>query len=263
METENDNKLKFLDMIVHKIDDKFETEWTLKDTNTGVYTPNVSFAPSKYKTAAIRALIYRAKHLSSNESFFRQAYDKIVSMFLNNGFHIKVIEKIKNQIVNRTPQEKKDEAEVKQIFWRLPFIREKESQTIKTVRSINQILPANHKFRVVFDTYKSSRIFPNKDKVSTSLVSNLVYKYKCWQCDSCYIGETRRHFITRIQEHIEGRPRDSEITKHVHKCSINDFSVIFRTKHTAIAETLIIKQTSKSLLLNEHDSSVQLHVFNL
>ena len=63
MVTENENKLKFLDMVVHKINDKFETEWTLKDANTGVYTPNLSFTYSKYKTAAIRALIYRAKHL--------------------------------------------------------------------------------------------------------------------------------------------------------------------------------------------------------
>ena len=33
------------------------------------------------------------------------------------------------------------------------------------------------------------------------LLSNIVYQYKCRQCDSTYVGESIRHFATRIAEH--------------------------------------------------------------
>ena len=112
---------------------------------------------------------------------------------------------------------------------------------------------------MIHDTYKTAHLFPNKDKVPTSLSSNLVYKFKCWQCENCYIGETRRHLITRIREHLDGRPKDSEITKHVHKGSPDNFEILFRTKYTRTAESLIMKQANN--LMNEQDSSVPLLVF--
>ena len=103
------------------------------------------------------------QHLSSNESFFREAYDKIVSMFLDNGFiSTYVIERIKNQIVNRTAQEKKDVAEVKFLIWRLPFIKEKESQR-RYVRLILFYL-ATTNFVSFLILAKVAEVFPTKIK---------------------------------------------------------------------------------------------------
>ena len=42
-----------------------------------------------------------------------------------------------------------------------------------------------------------------KDATTYFLKSFLVYKCICARCKSCYIGETCRHFITRIGEHIK------------------------------------------------------------
>ena len=36
------------------------------------------------------------------------------------------------------------------------------------------------------------------------LKSFLVYKFTCGSCSSSYIGETCRHFKTRIEEHQKG-----------------------------------------------------------
>ena len=47
MENEQEKQIKFLAVIVHKNADKFETEWTLKDTNTGIYVPPV-YVPFLY-----------------------------------------------------------------------------------------------------------------------------------------------------------------------------------------------------------------------
>ena len=45
--------------------------------------------------------------------------------------------------------------------------------------------------------------------------SFLVYKFTCASCSSSYIGETCRHFKTRIGEHIK-KDKKSHIFKHLH-----------------------------------------------
>ena len=45
--------------------------------------------------------------------------------------------------------------------------------------------------------------------------SFLVYKFTCASCSSSYIGETCRHFKTRIEEHIK-KDNKSHIFKHLH-----------------------------------------------
>ena len=45
--------------------------------------------------------------------------------------------------------------------------------------------------------------------------SFLVYKFTCASCSSSYIGETCRHFKTRIEEHVK-KDNKSHIFKHLH-----------------------------------------------
>ena len=44
--------------------------------------------------------------------------------------------------------------------------------------------------------------FRHKEKLPTSLCSNLIYKYKCLLCNKQYIGSTVRQFQCRISEHL-------------------------------------------------------------
>ena len=57
--------------------------------------------------------------------------------------------------------------------------------------------------------------FPYKDQIPIDLKSFLVYKFTCASCSSSYIGETCRHFKTRIEEHIK-KDIKSHIFKHLH-----------------------------------------------
>ena len=127
---------------------------------------------------------------------------------------------------------------------------------------INKILK---KCRLVayFKTFKTQNYFKNKDKLSSNVSSSLVYKFECEQCNACYVGETRRHLQTRIKEHIRGHPQ-SEISKHEHIPSPNNFHILQRTKHTKIAETLHIRKhkTNKIKLLNNFTASEPLFLFN-
>ena len=71
--------------------------------------------------------------------------------------------------------------------------------------------------------------------------SKIIYKYLCGQCNSSYVGETRRHFISRICEHKGISPRTnvpfanppfSNIREHALNCNhpikIDNFSVLAR-----------------------------------
>ena len=57
-------------------------------------------------------------------------------------------------------------------------------------------------------------MFSPKDSVPDSLKSRVVYKFICAGRGARYIGETNRHFNTRINEHLF-RDRNSHIFKHL------------------------------------------------
>ena len=42
-----------------------------------------------------------------------------------------------------------------------------------------------------------------KDKLKFEEQNNVVYKIPCTDCDSCYIGETSKQVICRVEEHIK------------------------------------------------------------
>ena len=61
--------------------------------------------------------------------------------------------------------------------------------------------------KIVFTFYKINIYFPTKDKTPYFLRSFLVYKFVCARYNSRYIGETCRHFKTRINEHVKKRQK--------------------------------------------------------
>ena len=85
---------------------------------------------------------------------------------------------------------------------------------------------------VVLTPFKSSNKFSYKDPLPFHLQSFIVYKFVCANCKVCYVGETTRHFITRINEHLQ-KDAKSNIFKHLREsrvcnsvCNKDCFSVI-------------------------------------
>ena len=71
----------------------------------------------------------------------------------------------------------------------------------------------------VFTSFKINNYFSTKDKTRFFsfffLKTFLVYKFVCARCNSSYIGETCRHFKTRIDEHMK-KDKKYNIYKHLH-----------------------------------------------
>ena len=210
--------------------------------------------------SAIRSLIFRAKKLNSSVENYEQSFIQIKNNFIPNGYSDQIINKIRREIDNRVSNVPSEKSERNSVILKLPYLKSKEGQTVKSVQAINKILPKDVRLLPIYRTLTTRDVFPNKDKVPTGLSSNVIYKFQCEQCSCCYIGETRRHLSTRVREHITDSPIPTEITKHVHIARVDNFSVLRRTPYTKIAETLAIKDNSCTLL-NEHSTSITLRIF--
>ena len=56
--------------------------------------------------------------------------------------------------------------------------------------------------------------FSPKDFIPESLKSRVVYQFTCASCGARYIGETNRHFHTRVNEHLF-RDKNSHVFRHL------------------------------------------------
>ena len=102
---------------------------------------------------------------------------------------------------------------------------------------------------------KIGNLFGVKDPVPDGLRSRVVYKFVCAGCNACYVGETCRHFSTRVREHLVS-DRASQIFKHLQNsahcralCSVDSFHVL---DHASTGFQLKIKEAIHIFKKNNH-----------
>ena len=82
------------------------------------------------------------------------------------------------------------------------------------------------------------------------LRSRVVYKFSCAGCNACHVGETARHFSTRVREHLVS-DRAPHVFKHLQNsercralCSVDCAPTSFQLK---ITEAIHIQREQPSL----------------
>ena len=80
---------------------------------------------------------------------------------------------------------------------------------------------------------------PNYDFVLDSLKSCVVYQFTCASCGVRYIGETNRHFSTRVNGHLF-RGKNSHTIKHLSASKGIGISAIFLVFRFSIMPALIL-----------------------
>ena len=137
-------------------------------------------------------------------------------------------------------------------------------------------MPAR-KLKVIFKTPpKLGSYFRFKDIIPRSLISHVLYKYKCSRCNSTYIGKTKRYWEKRLEEHLSisaltGKPLKCfkmwPPKEHDVKCSASicreSFSIVGGDQNDFILrvkESLLIYQQSPKL--NIQSESTKLFLFN-
>ena len=84
-------------------------------------------------------------------------------------------------------------------YFKLLFIgRYSRIAELKLRQLLKRFCEADLNIKLVFTSFKIKNMFSFKDGTPDALKSMVVYQFICAGCNSCYIGETSRHFSTRI-----------------------------------------------------------------
>ena len=102
----------------------------------------------------------------------------------------------------------------KTLHYSLPYIGHFSHVTRKKLRHICEGFCKDINTKIAFSPPKLSSFFSCKDTLPKCLQSYVVYQFTCAECKACYVGETKRHLNTRIEEHL-GKDKKSHIYSHL------------------------------------------------
>ena len=157
-------------------------------------------------------------------------------MYKKNLFPTHLIERVINQYVTRVESEVCSVGcvpdKVSTGPHKLPYIGHYSGVTQKRIRHLIKRYCINIDIKLIFSSFKIGNLFSAKDPIPSNLRSSVVYKFSCAGCNACYVGETTRHFSTRVREHL-ATDRASHAYKHSQQpencrdlCSTNCFSIL-------------------------------------
>ena len=281
-EEERNYMLAFLDVLLIRTKEGFNTAVYRKETNTDVYLHWNSFAPTVWKKGTLRGLVKRAFMVSSKDYLLEMELEHLREVFTEiNGYPkwivYQVFEEERRRSNNKpttTTTEETEEMEEgeavtkKKMMICLPYQGTKGEHIAKKIKNfITSSLP-DTETGIIFKGSRLSAKFSIKDKVKDIHKHNVVYEGKCPDCDATYIGETERRLCIRTDEHA-GKDKNSHMLQHSQttghgRISLNNMKILgsnyknyFKRK---LSEALFIKQ--KQPPLNIQDKSVPLLLFN-
>ena len=164
----------------------------------------------------IKCLVDRAFKINNTWLGFDSDLKDIVKTLKQNLYPQNLIDKtIKTYLDNfySNKQKKKKDSDIH--YFKLPYLGKFSEQIKRKLhKTVSKYCKDGLQIKIVFNSFKIKQYFCYKDRVPTDLKSNLVYKFSCQECGSCYIGETSRHFKTRIDNHLKS-DKNSHIFKHL------------------------------------------------
>ena len=196
-----DNSVHFLDLKI----DETETDLFYKPTHTGEYCHFTSQTPWRLKTAWIKALFHRATKICSSNDGIKCQLSKIKLFMSWNGYPSDITRSLFARLQSKkvTTNESVEAAESSlDVFIKIPYADEKGEQLLRgRLRKLRRFTKKNTRFIFLFQTKELSMFCPTKDKVSSLLKSNVIYKLVCPGCGESYIGKTDRCLKIRLSEH--------------------------------------------------------------
>ena len=269
MEKEAHHKLPFLDVLVNNNDpNSLLTSVYRKKTFTGLLTNYFSFTSYSYKVGLIRTLVDRAYKINNTWPGLHEDITKLMDILKKNLFPAHLIERVVNRYVTGTLSNHSPRVSLPSsptFYFKLPYIGHFSVVTQKRVRHLIKRYCNDLDIKLVFSSFKIGNLFGVKDPIPGGLRSRVVYKFACAGCNACYVGETTRHFSTRVREHLVS-DRASHIFKHLENsehchalCSVDCFHILDHASTTfqlKIKEAFHIRREQPSL-------NQQLHHVNL
>lgn len=219
--------INFLDVTIKKEGNLVTTNWYRKPTWSGRYLNFNSSSHINYKISVLNNLVDRGIKLS--DSKFHTANLKIIRTTLkNNNYPTEFIDKyIKRRLINiNSSKSVNKEPFPTENIMVFPFIEDIYKKMDKICRK--------HNIKAIFQSNKNNQcIFRSmKDPTPVLEKSGLVYNIPCKDCNSVYIGQTKRKLKKRIYEHKRACGRDENVSALVHHSHDNDH--VFDFENTKI-----------------------------
>ena len=165
--------------------------------------------------ALIRTLIDRAYKINNTWLGLHEDITKLMEILKKNLFPAHLIERVVNRYItvtlsNHCSQRSLPTSPI--FYFKLPYIGHVVTQ--KKIRHFIKRYCNDLDIKLVFSSFKIGNLLGVKDPIPGGLRSRVVYKFVCAGCNACYVGETTRHFFTRVREHLVS-DRVSHIFKHL------------------------------------------------
>jgi len=195
------NKLDFLDVTIINSEGTIEFDWYRKPTFSGRVLNFLSQHPITQKRGIIISMIDRA-FLLSHPKYHEKNLKFIIETFINNNYPLQFIfdttyMRLKSLFKRRTKKQSLEGSDKrkKNCWFLIPYIK-KVSDKFKNIANVLESKLA------FFSQNKLDRIIKSqKDCLPLSYNKSVVYKLLCKDCDSTYVGQTKRKLNTRITEH--------------------------------------------------------------
>ena len=227
-----DGTISFLDMkLRRKGDGTVESEWFRKKSDTGLTINFNALAPAKYKRSMVINLIHRIFNATSSWELFHKGLSEAKEMLEYNQYpkdwYEKIIHKTLEKILMKSKKDETDEEDKKMVFI--------EYRGKITDHFTQKLRETNAPIKPIMTLRKIKTALPSlKERVEKVISSNVVYQFKCPQCNVSYVGMTCRHLITRISEHSQNGENLGPIREHTQDCinrapAVDDFKVLKKT----------------------------------
>ena len=230
MEEEDDSgELAMLDMKVINDHGQLHSTWYNKPTDTGLIMNYHCMAPKRYKRSVVSGFVYRIYRACSDWTRFDTSLQRAKKVLERNqyppAFYEPIIEQAINNILSssdetaaETPASETPASETAENSPSVPkkqlFIQYRGKASEDFARTLHNIdAPCN----TVFTMRKMKSVLPSlKPTIDKKWRGSVVYKLNCSRCGACYVGQTDRHFCTRLTEHQQRK--DQPVYKHFAKC---------------------------------------------
>jgi hypothetical protein len=266
LETEKDNCLPFLDVLVSRsYDGTISTSLYRKQIFSGLLMQFDSFVPVQYKKCLVSGLVHRAWKISSSYELFQNELSNIKNLLMSNGFPLKFINKQVHLYLRKkqnleTNSHLQFGPQKKILFISLPFCGPNSTKLKRNLTRVLQKLAPWSKVNIAFKSILSVKAISKlKSPISVLNKSNVVYKLTCGStdCNEFYVGLTTRRLCKRIFEH-QTRTYSAVFKHNLETGHDIDFSTpeVIASDNVKIRlqikETLLIKQllAYKSLNVN-------------
>jgi hypothetical protein len=215
-------KLPFLDLMIDRSENRIQTSVYRKPTHSNRYLNFKSHHSLENKKSVMRTLINRAFTHCTDDIKLKKELNYLRDILIENNYPLKLVEgMIADYCKKYSFLNNNDEQHNKPEFDKLNLIA---IPYIKGVSEKIKYILKNHGLNTVFKKGKSiGAILSKRDNKNIIDLHDVVYNVNCNECDSVYVGTTKRQLKNRISEH----------KKALNKCYIksNVADHAFSTKH--------------------------------